>query len=277
MFVYSQWENFCKRLDQIGRNSITATDALKRKDGRPFLILKHDIETNPTKALKLAQIESKYSHRGSYYVQAYLLNKRKHIRILKKVHDLGHEVSYHHDVMDSNKGHIDKAAVEFRKYVSKFEEHGFTIETVCQHGNPVMERKGYFSNRDFFRNTQVAETFNDITEIMVNFKSRLGRDYMYISDAGYGWKWIHDPENNDREDTSHLDQRFENLEEILRMIQAQEAVIVSTHPHRWYSHFVLAKTKEISFRGIKSVARIVLKLPFMKKLLARFYYLAKKI
>lgn len=277
MFVYKQWDNFCKRLSDYGIQSITAASLQKEKKNMPFLILKHDVETNPRKALKLAQIENKHFHKGTYYVQAYLLRNKKYIKILKKIKDLGHEVSYHHDVMDSNKGDLDKARKEFEKYVQLFEENGFTIKTVCQHGNPVMIREGYSSNRDFFRDSSIANIYNDISEIMVNFKSRLGVNYKYISDAGYDWKIIFDPENNDIVDSDEKNISLGSLNKVFNEVISGDSYIVSTHPHRWYSNSVNAKIRDVIFKAIKKIARLMLKIPLFKRLMSRFYYLARKI
>ncbi len=277
MFIYREWDKFCQDLRTSKIKSITASTALKNKSDEQFLILKHDVETNLKKALKLAQIESKYSHKGSYYVQAYLLNNKKNINILKKIQELGHEVSYHHDVMDSNNGDLKRAKEEFERNVKLFNKYGFNVETVCQHGNPVIERKGFSSNRDFFRDTSIAESFNDISDIMVNFKSTLNKDYKYISDAGYGWKIIFDPENNDLLDSSEKDISLDNLDKVLKIIKDKSTVIVSTHPHRWNSNIVKAKVKNIIFNSIKYMVKYLLRVPFMNKLLGRFYFLAKKI
>ncbi len=277
MFVYKQWDDFCKKLNDDGVRSVTAASVLKTKPETAFLILKHDVETNPAKALKLAQIENKYSHKGSYYVQAYLLKNKKNVDILKKIQDLGHEVSYHHDVMDSNKGDLTKARLEFQKYVDLFEKYGFLIETVCQHGNPVIEREGYSSNRDFFRDRFIAQTYKNISEIMVNFKSRLNIDYKYISDAGYGWKVIFDPENNDVVKSDEKNISLGDLNGVRNVIKNGGSVIVSTHPHRWYSNVVNAQIKDSFFKIIKNTAKLLLKIPFMKRIMGRFYFLAKKI
>lgn len=277
MFLYKQWDKFCQNLKNRGIISTPASTLLKLKADEPFVVLKHDVETNPKKALRLAQIESKYSHKGSYYVQAYLLKNSKSVSILKKIQDLGHEVSYHHDVMDSNKGNLIKAKEEFCKNVETFKRHGFNVETVCQHGNPVIERKGYSSNRDFFRDHSIEQLFDNISDIMVNFKTKMNADYIYISDAGYGWKIIYDPENNDIVDSSEKDINLCDLDEVLKLIGNQNPVIVSTHPHRWNNNIAIAKFKNITFKFIKFSAKCISKIPFINKLMGKFYFLAKKI
>lgn len=278
MFLYKQWEIFCKELDNNGIHSVTAASLLNENDNKEeFLVLKHDVETNPSKALRLAEIENRYFHKGSYYVQAYLLHDDKNIEVLKKIIDLGHEVSYHHDVMDSNKGDMDKARLEFLRYKKLFEQNGFSVLTVCQHGNPVIERKGYSSNRDFFRDKEIQNEFSSVTEIMVSYKDKLKVSYKYISDAGYGWKVIFDPENNDIYDSSEKNIPIKDLKDVITYVKENHYVIISTHPHRWHSNKYKALLKDSIFKIIKYIAKLLLKIPGMKKVMGRFYFLAKKI
>jgi len=278
MFLYKQWENFCRELDNNGFNSVTAASLINDNvDKGDFLVLKHDVENNPSKALKFAEIENKYFHKGSYYVQAYLLHDEKNIEILKRIKALGHEVSYHHDVMDSNKGDLDEARLEFLRYKKLFEQNGFSISTVCQHGNPIIERDGYTSNRDFFRDKEIQNEFSSITEIMVNFKNKLRVNYKYISDAGYGWNVIFDPENNDVCDSSDKNTPISSLKEVITYLKENRYVIISTHPHRWHTNKYNAVLKDSMFKFVKNIAKILLKIPGMKKVMGRFYFLAKKI
>ena len=83
IFVYKKWESFCKRLAEKGIKSIPAREV----DGSitNYLVLKHDVETDVGKAFSMAKIESKYGHRGSYYVQAYLVNDDKNVALLKEM------------------------------------------------------------------------------------------------------------------------------------------------------------------------------------------------
>jgi|GEM_PF-887747 len=278
MFIYKQWEIFCKKLDSAGINSVTASSLLDtHNDNDSFLVLKHDVETNPSKALELAKIEKKYNHKGTYYVQGYLLKNKKNLLILKKIQSLGHELSYHHDVMDSNNGDLSSAKREFEAYLNLFLQNGFKFKTVCQHGNPIVERFGYNSNRDFFRNPNINEHFKDICDIMVNFKVKANVNYDYISDSGYGWKIIFSPENNDVIDTTDKDIVLKNHKEVLNFITSKKSIVISTHPHRWSKSYLRAKLKQILFFSIKKIAKTLYRIPFLKKIMSRFYYLAKKI
>ena len=104
--------------------------------------------------------------------------------------DMGHEVTYHHDVMDSCKGDLEKAILEFESNRQKFEDNGFPVVTVCQHGNPIIERVGYHSNRDFFRSEQVRMRYPNIADIMVDYPKKYSTQYLYFSDAGRIFKRI---------------------------------------------------------------------------------------
>ena len=195
IFVYKKWDSFCKKLHERNIHSIPACDV--DAGASDYLVLKHDVETDVSKALELARIESKYGHRGTYYVQAYLLDSEANAVSLKKMQDMGHEISYHYDVMDSCKGDLEKAIAEFDENKKKFEKFGFVLKTLCQHGNPVVERVGYTSNRDFFRSGRVKSLYPELSDVMVNFKEVRQTEYVYYSDAGRQFKLIFDPITND--------------------------------------------------------------------------------
>lgn len=273
IFTYNKWEDFCSKLETKKIFSIPACEV--KDSTESFLVLKHDIESSVFKAYKLAEIERKYGHRGTYYVQAYLLENSKNIEILNKMKAMGHEISYHYDVMDSNYGNLDKAIVEFDINRKKFEEAGFPVVTVCQHGNPIVERKGYTSNRDFFRSEKVQSLYPNIADIMVDYKRKYGIDYVYFSDAGRRFKMIFDPLRNDVIDSEDKNIPYENLDEILDVLPTK--TIISTHPHRWSKSLIAYTFKAKIFILIKIAAKILINVPIFKKIMSRYYYLAKKL
>ncbi len=275
IFIHKYWEKFLKDLQQRGIASIPAKDV--SKDLATYLVLKHDVETDVKKAYDIAKLENAYNHRGSYYVQAYLLNDAENLRLLSLMQDMGHEISYHHDVMDSNKGDIQRAEEEFEFNKNLFETNGFEIHTVCQHGNPIVERVGYTSNRDFFRNKQVSETYSSICDIMVNYKNGYKTDYKYFSDAGRQFNLIYDPINNDIINSDDKNVCFSNLDELIEALSEDTGNIISIHPHRWIHSALIYIVKAAVFRVIKSVAKALVKIPFLKKLFSKYYFIAKKI
>ena len=243
-----------------------------------YVVLKHDVETNVKSAFKIAQIESKYGHCGSYYVQAYLLDEQKNVEMLKQMQEMGHEISYHYDVMDANGGDIPSAIEDFEKNRAKFERNGFHLVTLCQHGNPIVERKGYTSNRDFFRNEKVQQKFSCLADVMVDFKEKAGVEYLYFSDAGRKFKFIFDPINNDIIPSDDKNISFENLNAVYSYVEYLGAnAIISMHPHRWVKSKIKYVVKTAIFKVIRAIAKVLSKIPFMKKFMSKYYYLAKKL
>jgi len=275
IFVYKKWNNFCKMLNDNGIRSITAEDVLKKGEDR-YIILKHDVEADVYRAYRFAKIESKYGHRGSFYVQAYLLRNKKNIHILKEIQKLGHEVSYHYDVLDACKGNIDLAINEFALNISLFKNNGFNVTTVCQHGNPIIERKGYTSNRDFFRNTKVQYLYKDIADIMVDFKLKSGTDFKYFSDAGRKFKLIYDPINNDVVNTEHMNKEIKSLNDIYNYFHDNNCII-SVHPHRWTNSTILFLMKSYIFYVLRIIAKLLNRIPIMRKVMSKYYFLAKRL
>lgn len=273
IFVYSAWDSFCAELKDKGIVSIPAREVTAEMDS--FLVLKHDIENTVSKAYKLAEIEHKYGHRGTYYAHAYLLDDPQNVELLQKMQVMGHEISYHYDVMDSNHGNLEGAVKEFESNRQRFEALGFHIVTVCQHGNPVVERVGYTSNRDFFRSQRVQALYPSIADIMVDYKEKFDTDYSYFSDAGRKFKLIYDPINNDIVNSDEKNIPYEDLDALLEALPSK--AIISTHPHRWTDSAASYIVKEKAFKIIKVVAKLAMKLPGIKKIMSRYYYLAKKI
>ena len=275
IFIYNRWDCFCKKLADKGVKSIPTKEIVSSNNN--YVVLKHDVETNVQRALRLATIEHKYGHRGSYYVQAYLLHNKENTRMLRKMQQMGHEISYHYDVMDSCKGDLDKAIKEFSDNKLLFENNGFKIDTVCQHGNPVVERVGYTSNRDFFRNEKVRKIYPGITDVMVNLKSDVPTDYIYYSDAGRMFKMIYDPLNNDIVNSDDKNIAYQDLDKLYDALDFSKGVIISTHPHRWCGSAAGYLVKTYIFKIVRALAKMIMKIPLAKKIMSRYYYLAKKI
>jgi len=265
IFLYKDYENFCKKLANNKCLSQTAKEILIKKPGK-FLILKHDVETDPKKALEIAKIENKYFHKASYYVHYEIFIKN--LNLFKEIQNLGHEVSYHYDVLDKNKGDFIKAKEEFDYHIKEFGKNGFEINTVCQHGNPLVKRIGYNSNRDFFR---IFKDKYEIKDIVVNFKEKIG-DFIYISDVGYQWQIIPSPESADIKEEKNI---LIDYDKIISLAKTN-SLIVSSHPHRYFKYKLEAELKFFIFEIIKKNAKLIYKTEFGKKIINKFYFLAKK-
>ncbi|MBR7111214.1 MAG: hypothetical protein IKC83_04990 [Clostridia bacterium] len=260
-------------LDKLHRNIkgkvFLIKDVLAGQD--EFVCLKRDVECKVKKAYKLCLSESKLGLRATYYVQHSLLKKEKNVAYLKKMQALGADICYHHDVMDANGGDVEKALLDFENKLNDFSSSGFCTATVCQHGNPIANRVGYTSNRDFFRNENVCKKYPEIVDVVVNMSQKTGT-YTYISDHRYKWKEILDPEKDDSES-----KELENLSQVIAMTNEKKRVIISVHTHRLNANKFTEKLSSIKFNFIRRTARLLMRIPFLKKFMARHYYLARKV
>ena len=278
MFYYKNWDRFCKTIAERDVRTCTAEESLKLPVDVRYIVLKHDVETFVPNAYRLASIEHKYGIRGSYYVQAYLIQEPENVRLLKEMQTWGHEISYHYDVLDAHAGNYKAAEEDFINHSKMFAENGFHYGTICQHGNPVKKRVGYTSNRDFFRNQEIRSRYPELVDMVVDYSQHIGdRKYRYISDASYRWNIITEPESNDL----HPEVKnvkvggFKNL--LALMEDDKYSYVVSTHPHRWMSAAWKINLKIVAFRMVRESVMIARYIPGVEWLLNRFYFLAKKI
>ncbi len=279
VFTYYHWDDFCKLLHENQVHSIPARKLMHEHPADAYVILKHDVETNVESALRIAEIEHRWGHSGSYYVQAYLLEMPKNVEMLRQMQSMGHEISYHYDVMDANAGSIPAAIADFESTCDLFIRNGFPLQTLCQHGNPIVERKGYTSNRDFFRNEDVQKKFPAMADIMVDFKQKAvgTTDYLYFSDAGRQFKLIYDPINNDLFPSDEKNIPFDNLKVLWAYASRQEQnCIISIHPHRWVASKGTYLLKTGIFQAMRLIAKSLARIPLFKRIMGKYYYLAKK-
>lgn len=277
MFYYRNWEMFCETLKQSGFRLCTAEASLHVPVNERFVVLKHDVETRVANAHRLAEIEHRHGICGSYYVQAYLLKDPENVRLLQEMQSWGHEISYHYDVLDAHAGDYDAALKDFNKYLKLFNDCGFHFNTICQHGNPVKNRVGYTSNRDFFRNQDIRGQFPELVDMVVDYSRHITHKYKYISDVSYRWNIITLPETND------LHPEVDNVKiggftKLTNLVQtSDECFIISTHPHRWKESAMAIYTKIVMFRVIRAIVMTIKNVPGINTLLNKFYFLAKKI
>ena len=112
---------------------------------------------------------------------------------------------------------------------------------------------------------------------MVDYKKKYSTEYTYYSDAGRKFTMIFDPINNDRVNTNSSNITYKNLNEVFDVIRMNGNVILSTHPHRWTKSTIGCILKNVIFKLVRSGAKLLFHIPKMKKIMIKYYYLAKKI
>jgi hypothetical protein len=72
-----------------------------------YIILRHDVDSRPGMALKMAELENRKDICSTYYFRF-----TKNIfdpGIIRRVSDLGHEIGYHYEVLSKAGGNFEEA------------------------------------------------------------------------------------------------------------------------------------------------------------------------
>jgi hypothetical protein len=216
---------FRKLLLQLKNNNfdfVTLADYLKTMPGGKIVILRHDIDKLPLNAELTARIENEFGIRGTYYFR--MIPSVYNERIIKIIAELGHEIGYHYETMDTSKGDVNKAYDEFCKNLEKFRRI-YPVETICMHGSPASR----FDNKTIWKNFNYRElgiTGEPYFDIDFN-------QFAYFTDTGRRWNGgkvsVRDKVN------SSYSFNYRSTEEIINnAAKLPEKVMFTIHPQRWF-------------------------------------------
>ena len=91
--------------------------------------MRHDTDRKPENALRMAVLEHELGIQSTYYFRFPYTFKPD---IIGKIHDLGHEVGYHYEVLSKARGDYEKAVELFEQELSEFREI-VDVKTICMH------------------------------------------------------------------------------------------------------------------------------------------------
>jgi hypothetical protein len=186
-----------------------------------IVILRHDVDAKPERALMMADIEDEYGVNSTYYFRAVsgVFDKK----IICEIHGKGHEIGYHYEALDIAGGNFEKALKIFKYDLKKFNEI-CEIKTICMHGNSFTN----WDNRDLW-------TMFDFTSYGISGEAYLSMDFanlIYISDSSRSWKKkykIKDLYNN----MNMLE--IKDSDDLIRVIENESynKIYLLIHPDQW--------------------------------------------
>jgi hypothetical protein len=228
------------------------------------IVLRHDVDLKPENSLRIAKIENSLGIKGSFYFR--VIQKSWNEEIIRQIANLGHEVGYHYETMDtvsrnlkyfsrkdnSTEDLIDAAFEEFCINTRKFREI-YPIKTICMHGSPLSK----FDNRDIWKKYNyknlnlTGEPFFDIDFNKV----------LYLTDTGRRWdgKKV---SVRDKVNQTQLQQKyhFKSTISIINNIDnLPDQIMINIHPQRWNNN-CFSWIKEFFFQNFKNIIkRIIVK------------------
>jgi hypothetical protein len=205
------------------------------------VVLRHDVDKLPQKALEIAIIENKMGINASYYFR--IVKESNEPEIIKRIIELGHEIGYHYEDLTMAKGDIDLAINMFEKNLKYFRTF-YPVKTICMHGSPMSK----WDNRQLWKKYNykdfsiIAEPYFDIDYNRV----------LYLTDSGRSWNKT-GAVIRDKVKTN-LSYDINNTVDLIDKISKSllpDKLIINTHPQRW-SEPGMFWLKELVFQNLKN-------------------------
>ncbi len=214
-----------------------------------LIILRHDVDARPLNSMRFARIQSAQGIAGTYYFR--MVPQSWDEVIIKEMVELGHEVGYHYETMDTCRGDVDKAYDEFCRNLEKFRKLT-PVETISMHGSPLSG----FDNRDIWQKYDykklgiLAEPYFDI-----DFNK-----LYYITDTGRRWDGhlynVRDKATKENPITNpdFLSRQYHSTRDLIKAIHEgsfPQQAMLNFHPQRWNDQ-TLPWIKEFIWQNIKN-------------------------
>jgi len=186
------------------------------------VLLRHDVDYEPTYSLKVAQVEKAHGLKATYYyrtIPGLLLPE-----VVKAVSSLGHEIGYHYETLAQAKGDMEQAVRLFATELERLRQYA-PVRIASMHGNAFKP----WDNRDIWQRVSpqdfglVGEAYRDFDYTVVQ----------YYSDTGRTWN----PDRYNIRDHTGVKPNYviERTDELIALLRARQLkhVCLLTHPERW--------------------------------------------
>jgi hypothetical protein len=216
------------------------------------IILRHDVDARKQNSFEFAKIQKDKNIKSTYYFR--IVPKSFDETVIKEMYDMGHEIGYHYETMDTSKGNVDKAYEEFRRHLETFRKI-VPINTICMHGSPLSK----FDNRDIWKKYDykklglIAEPYFDVD---------FNKTY-YLTDTGRRWDGdkvsVRDKVMSDRPITNNdfLKRKYHTTAQVIHDLQHNNFppnVMLTFHPQRWTNN-LLSWTQELLLQNMKNTLK----------------------
>jgi len=194
----------------------------KRENG---LIVRHDVDRNPKRALRMATLENELGIRVTYYFRS-TKNAFKP-KIMKKIEEMGHEVGYHYEVLAKANGDMEAAWSYFSEELKDF-RNIVHIHTICSHGSPLSK----YDSRDLWKSEPFSK-YGILGDASISINGTA-----YFSDTG--GKWNSTANIRDRMTNSTNHPPIEKTKDLVDFIKTNDHITIylNCHPERYSTnHF----------------------------------------
>jgi hypothetical protein len=223
-FTFAKYTELCHLVLDLSYDTMTVGEFLR--EGQPqrrILVLRHDIDRALYTALRMARLEESLRIKATYYARA--VPKVFCPDALGALHEMGHEIGYHYEVLTKARGDCCLAIDMFKEELSRF-RGVVPVETVSMHGSSVFP----WDNRDIWRHHNL-EDYNLLGEVYlsVNYEN-----VYYFSDTGRSWDAgrYNVRDNVEGRKPEDVVRTTDDLMNFLSEVR-DYPVLINTHPSRW--------------------------------------------
>lgn len=205
------------------------------------IVLRHDVDLMPENSLRFAKIQHEYGIKGVYYFRA--VKESWDERIIKEIHEMGHEIGYHYENLTFCKGKYEQAIIDFEDNLTKLRKLA-PVSTICMHGSPMSkyDSKDLWKRYDYKNFGIIGEPYFD-----TDFNN-----VFYLTDTGRRWDGdrvsVRDKVN------SIYKLSFSTTNDVIQSIIKKELpnrLMFTFHPQRWHDNY-FNWTKELLYQNFKN-------------------------
>ncbi len=215
------------------------------------IVMRHDVEKHPERALRFAQIEHAKGIRATYYFRA--VPESWDETIIRLIAALGHEVGYHYESLTTTNGDVDAAYQDFCKHLAELRKL-VPVTSICMHGSP----RSPYDSKDIWK----KYSYRDLDIVAEPYLDTDFSQWFYLTDTGRRWDGyrvsVRDRIPQYQEEWDKAGLSFHSTNDIIRRINTlPPRIMITTHPQRW-NPFGLAWFKELIMQSIKNVIKRLL-------------------
>ena len=251
-FTIFKHKQLLKTLISQGFTFIPLIDYLQGQNSHKTVILRHDVEQRHKKALHFAQIQNQLGLKGTYYFR--LLPKWFNPKVIKEIHELGHEIGYHYDDLSQCKGDFTKAILRFEQNL-KILRNIAPVKTICMDGSPLSP----YDNKDLWK----IYNYKDYGIIGEPYFDIDFNQFFYLTDTGRrwdGWKVSMRDKLPQQEKWIKQGLVFHSMNDIIQTLKENrlpDQMMITLHPQRW-NNKILPWLKELVWQNVKNQGKRIL-------------------
>ena len=253
-FTYNKYAEIIKTVSESSYKPITIRDHIANSNlPQKCIIIRHDVDLDPSVQIKFAELENSYGIKTSYYFR--YIEKIYKKKMINKVFALGHEIGYHYEVITKAKGDSEKAIEIFQDELLHFQKN-WNCVTICPHGGSFLYNVDGYSLKDIIKlipklltkssvfsswnNSDIWSKYNfkDFKILGDAYKSIDFTNVLYLSDTGRSWD-----NRYKRLDivNSQINPKFDirNTDEIIDVIKKGlvDKIYLLVHFEQWKDNF----------------------------------------